>query len=131
MAIPSKFGLWRDNWHPVKHKPWVISPCLDEDSEAKVSIFIDQENRLLREDVLENYLFDFEVKIVKPIPLCRTQQGDILTWPQNPNGEYTVKSGYNFLQTKFRASNQDLQRFYFVRNGGPGSLESVEQPEQQ
>ena len=56
----------------MKHKPQVISPCMDEDSEAKVSMFIDEENHLWREDVLENYLFDFEAEIVKSIPLCRT-----------------------------------------------------------
>ena len=97
------FGGTQGQWHPVEHKPWAISPCLDEDSEAKVSIFIDQESHLWREDVLKKYLVDFEVKIVKSIPLCRTQQGNILTWPQNPNGEYTVKSGYKFLQTKFQS----------------------------
>ena len=42
--------------------------------------------------------YDFEVASIKNIPLCRSIQEDVLLWPFNPNGEYSVKSGYRFLQ---------------------------------
>ena len=40
----------------------------------------------------------FEVEMVRTIPLCHTEQPDELIWPHNPNSEYSVKSGYKFLQ---------------------------------
>nr|POF09223.1 dirigent protein 5 [Quercus suber] len=36
--------------------------------------------------------------VIKSIPLCRTIQDDVLIWPFNPYGEYSVKFGYRFLQ---------------------------------
>ena len=70
---------------------------MDEDSEAKVSMFIDEENHLWREDVLENYLFDFEAENCQ----IYTFVSDTTRWcfnlAHNLNGEYTAKSGYNFL----------------------------------
>ena len=34
------------------------------------------------------------------IPICRFEQDDTLIWPHTPNGEHTVKSENNFLQTE-------------------------------
>lgn len=36
--------------------------------------------------------------MIKKIPLSYMDQPDELTWPFNPRGEYSVKSGYKFLQ---------------------------------
>ena len=47
-------------------------------------------------------LLSFEVETISTIPLGRTNQLDILTWPHNPKGEHTVKSGYQFLQREFQ-----------------------------
>ena len=89
------------NWLSTKNKPRVISPCFQQASDTQVSEFINQENRVWREDVLQNYWLGFEATIVKTIPLCQTSQDDILFWPHNPNGDYMVKLGYSFVQTEF------------------------------
>ena len=55
------------------------------------------EQKIWREDVSEKSFYPFEVSIIKNIPLCRTIQEDVLIWPFNPDGIYSVKSGYKFL----------------------------------
>ena len=64
---------------------------------AKVCSLIDQDQRCWKVDVLESTFMAFEAAMVRMIPLCHTTQPDALIWPHNPNGEYSVKSGYKFL----------------------------------
>ena len=49
-------------------------------------------------EVIDTILLNFEAEMVKKIPLSDTDQLDQLFWPFNPTGEYSVKSGYKFLQ---------------------------------
>nr|POF27425.1 hypothetical protein CFP56_51498 [Quercus suber] len=79
---------------------WVHGALTD----AKVSSLIDSDRRSWKEEVLSANLFSFEAEIIKKIPLCHTVQTDTLTWPFTPTGEYTVKSGYTFLQKEFQNS---------------------------
>ena len=94
-------SIWGDRWLPVKHSPKIVSPCTGTLAEAKVSSLIDSELRSWKEEVLSANLFSFEAKIILKIPLCHTDQADTLTWPFTPTGEYSVKSGYTFLQQEF------------------------------
>ena len=48
-------------------------------------------------NVIDNLFYDFEVAIIKNMPLCKTIQDDILIWPFKPDGVYSVKSGYRYL----------------------------------
>ena len=63
-----------------------------------VSNLIDQMNRTWKEDMHDRIFYDFEAATIKNIPMCRSIQEDVLLWPFNPDGEYSVKSGYRFLQ---------------------------------
>ena len=87
---------------PIKYSPRVLSPWPEALLGAKVCSLIDAEQRQWKTEVLENTLLSFEVEIIRTIPLCCTNQPDVLTWPYNPKGEYTVKSGYQFLQKEFQ-----------------------------
>ncbi|KAK9990437.1 hypothetical protein SO802_025422 [Lithocarpus litseifolius] len=71
-------------------------------AESKVNKLMDQDRGGWNREVIEATLLPFEAEIVQKIPLCNTNQPDTLTWPFNPNGEYTVKSGYKFLQTELQ-----------------------------
>ena len=82
----------------MENNPRVLSPKLDKSGTVWVSDLIDLVYRTWREDVIDQVFYDFEATIIKNIPLCRSIQEDILIWPFNPNGEYSVKSGYRFLQ---------------------------------
>ena len=90
--------MWGDNWLPVKNKPKVLSPKPDGDGTVWVSDLIDPMNRMWKEDMLDRIFYDFEATTIKNIPLCHSFQEDVLLWPFNPDGEYSVKSGYRFLQ---------------------------------
>ena len=48
--------------------------------------------------MLDRFFYDFEATTIKNIPLCHSIQEDVLIWPFNPDGEYSVQSGYRFLQ---------------------------------
>ena len=54
---------------------------------------------------LDSCLLEFEAVVVKKIPLCHTQQRDIITWPFTTDGEYTVKSGYQFLMNELHKAD--------------------------
>ena len=65
-----------------------------------VSLVVDLIYMAIKEwkvNVIDNLFYDFEAAIIKNMPLCKTIQDDILIWPFNPNGVYSVKSGYRYL----------------------------------
>ena len=90
--------VWGDNWLPVKNKPRILSPKLEGTGTIWVSDLIDPINRTWKEDMLDRFFYDFEAATIKNIPLCRSIQEDVLIWPFNSDGEYSVKLGYRFLQ---------------------------------
>jgi len=99
--------IWGERWLLVKHSPKIVSPCTGALAGAKVCVFIDNEHRKWKDEVLDANLLRFEVDTIKKIPLCHTDQADTLTWPFTPMGEYTVKFGYTFLQHEFQNSQLD------------------------
>lgn len=81
---------------PLKANPKILSPRIEGSDMALVSELIDQEQKIWREGVLEKTFYPFEVNVIRNIPFCRTIQDDVLIWPFNPDGCYSVKYGYKF-----------------------------------
>lgn len=69
----------------------------------KVSFLIDPVQRVWKKHILDNYFFEFKAETIKWIPLYQSIQEDVLIWPWNPDGEYSVKSGYQFLHRASQA----------------------------
>ena len=90
--------VWGDNWFPIKSHPNVISPRPTGGEAILVRDLMDLVYRNWREDVIDGMFYEFEASIIKNIPLCQSIQDDVLIWPFNPDGEYSVKSEYKFLQ---------------------------------
>ena len=88
----------------MKHFPKIVLPCTGALVGAKVSVFIDNEYRTWKDEVLDANLLRFEADMIKKIPLCHMDQVDTLTWPFTPTREYIVKSGYTFLQHEYQNS---------------------------
>ena len=70
---------------------------------AKVSTLIDHVHHVWKENLLDQYFFEFEATVIKNLkkkknPLWGSIQEDVLIWPWNPNGEYLAKFGYQLLQ---------------------------------
>ena len=61
---------------------------------------IDPVYKVWNEDVIDRTFFAFEVTTIKNIPIYRSIQDNVLLWPFNPDGVYTVKFGYRFLYDK-------------------------------
>ena len=51
--------------------------------------------------------------MIKAIPLSSSSQVDTLIWPFNPSGQYSVKSGYKFLQECAENSHASVQESAF------------------
>lgn len=86
--------IWGSNWLPTRNNPTIISPVMRGLPSHKVSFLIDPMQRVSKEHILDNYFFEFEEETTKRIPLYQSIQEDVLFWPWNPDGEYSVKSGY-------------------------------------
>ena len=82
----------------MKNKPRVLSPKPNGDGTVWVSDLIDPMNSTWKANMLDRIFYDFKATTIKNIPLCRSIQEDVLIWPFNPDGEYSVQSGYRFLQ---------------------------------
>ena len=65
-------SFWRDNWILVKHRPKIVS-IQNMDIGMKVWQFIDQENGVWKDELLDQCLLDFEAAEVRKIPVYRTQ----------------------------------------------------------
>ena len=90
--------VWGDNWLPNPGCPKIITPMTEGCGINTVGDLIDQENRTWKEELIDRTFYDFEASTIKSIPLCQSLQEDVLIWPFNPGGVYSVKSGYRFLQ---------------------------------
>ena len=97
-GLGKSIHIWGDNWLPKRHKAKIISPMGPGGDTALVSELIDPVNRTWRDEVIDRMFLECEAAVIKNIPLCRTIQDNVLIWPFNPDGEYSVKSGYRFLQ---------------------------------
>ena len=86
-----------ENWLPNSGHPKVLSPRVEGRGVSLVVDLIDLAIKEWKVNVIDNLFYDFEAAIIKNMPLCKTIQDDILIWSFNPNGVYSVKSGYRYL----------------------------------
>ena len=89
--------IWGENWLPNSGHPKVLSPRVEGRGVSLVADLIDPAIKEWKVNIIDNLFYDFEVDIIKNLPLCKTIQDDILIWPFNPDGVYSVKSGYWYL----------------------------------
>jgi len=89
--------LFHDNWIPGQFPTKAVPNRLEAISEAKVSSMIDPDSREWNVESLENCVAPFLIQKILAIPICRTNQDDILFWPRSKDGSYTVKTGYQLL----------------------------------
>ena len=89
--------IWGENWLPNSGHPKVLSPLVEGRGVSLVDYLIDPAIKEWKVNIIDNLFYDFEVDIIKNLPLCKTIQDDILIWPFNPDGVYSVKSGYWYL----------------------------------
>ena len=69
-------AIWGERWLPNKFAPTVVSPCVANLVDAKVSSLIDQETISWKTEIIDTILLIFEVVMVQKIPLSHTDQPD-------------------------------------------------------
>jgi len=89
--------IYTDNWLPGMGFSKVISPQVLELERAKVSVLISLVIGTWDQTLLHQHFINFEAQCIMAIPLCLTNQRDVLIWPGCSNGEYWVKSGCKML----------------------------------
>ena len=90
-------SVWLDAWLPPLDHPRILSPQVEGFEDLKVFDLIDPESNSWDENLLHGLFIPEEVSLIKSIPLCITPVEDKLVCPFIASGEYSVKSGYNFL----------------------------------
>nr|POE88450.1 putative ribonuclease h protein [Quercus suber] len=89
--------IWGENWLPSSCHPKVLLPRAEGRGVRLVADLVDPDIKEWKVNVIDNLFYDFEATLIKNMPLCRSIQDDVLIWPFNPDGVYSVKSGYRYL----------------------------------
>nr|POE67681.1 hypothetical protein CFP56_13829 [Quercus suber] len=113
----SQIQVFHDNWilgcFATKAIP--LTQAVGDDS--NVCSLIDQTTKDWNGQMIDQKIAPSMAQRIKVIPLCRMIQEDYLVWPQSPDGNYSVKTGYQLLgqlENKEAASgsnNADLRNF--------------------
>ena len=75
----------------------MLSNLVTSFEDMKVNDLIDPVSNQWDAGLLQGLFSSQEVELIMSIPLCRTYIEDKLIWLYTSSGNYTVKSGYNFL----------------------------------
>lgn len=66
-----------------------------------MKVLINPVTRRWRIEVIDHVFNEQEAETIKNIPLSSINQADVLVWPFTPSGNYSVKSGYQFLHERY------------------------------
>ena len=75
----------------------MLSNMVTSFEDMKVNDLVDPVSNQWDAGLLQGLFSSQEVELIMSIPLCRTYIEDKLIWLYTSSGNYTVKSGYNFL----------------------------------
>ena len=81
-------------------------------------MLINPDTRSWRGEVINHVFNQADAEVIKSIPLSSSSQADLLTWPFTPSGQYTVKSGYRFLQENAENSHAQAPDSAFWKKFG-------------
>ncbi|XP_030925754.1 uncharacterized protein LOC115952688 [Quercus lobata] len=89
-------------------------------SDAKVSVLIDNDHRCWMKETIKNIFLSHEAALILSIPLSLNSCENRLFWPHNPDGSYSVRSGYRWLMEedlKEEASTSDVSKTRSIWKG--------------
>nr|POE64187.1 putative ribonuclease h protein [Quercus suber] len=75
----------------------IATPQSDLGAEATVALLINRTSGWWNAHLIDRRFYLRDARLIKSLPLCSTPQPDILTWPKEKSGNYSVKSGYKLL----------------------------------
>ena len=89
--------IYHDNWLPDLFNKCVVSPRSFLGIDARVSVLIDKDNRCWMKETIDNLFLPHEAELIQSIPISLSSCEDQMFWPHNPDGLYSVRSGYRRL----------------------------------
>ena len=88
--------IFQDAWLPTESGK-LSSHQSDLDPNAVVSNLINSASGWWNTHLIDRHFYPPDAKLIKSLPLCSIPQSDILIWPKEKTGMYSVKSGYKLL----------------------------------
>ncbi|XP_050255142.1 uncharacterized protein LOC126701039 [Quercus robur] len=89
--------VFANKWLPGNNGSRILSPNNSLPSTCMVSDVIDHDSRDWNYHLIDASFAPVEASLIKAIPLSALPQKDLLYWPLERFGDYTVKSGYKML----------------------------------
>ena len=89
----------------------VVSLRFSLSNDAWVFVLIDSRSRCWMKETIDNLFLPHEAALIQLIPISLRNCEDQLFWPHNPDGLYSVRSGYRWLmeeELKEEPSTSDL-----------------------
>lgn len=111
-----EIGCQTTPWLPRRSNLEVLSPALDSLYEAKVEILIEGSHRQWNHGLIDGIFTREEATLIKSLPLSQTGQAHSLLWPHTNNGNYTWKTGYQFLKQKANSDPLGFSLLALPRN---------------
>lgn len=84
--------IYHDNWLSSDRFGKVLCPIIDVSPNATISILINREFCCWRTLDIDKLFIPFKATVIKAIPLSFSRRSNIVFWPRNHNGLYSLKS---------------------------------------
>lgn len=78
-----------------------------------MEVLINLVTRSWRYDIIDHVFGVAEADVIKSIPISSSSQPDVLVWPFTLSGQYSIKSGYKFLQENLAIAQIPTQELAF------------------
>lgn len=92
-----KKKIWNQRWLLEDHHRSIITHEPPFLLDCTVDQLIMHARKKLDHVFIDRLFIPYEAEVIKSIPLSDQSHADKLIWPGNANGQYSVKSGYQFL----------------------------------
>uniref|UniRef100_A0A2N9HGY6 RNase H type-1 domain-containing protein n=1 Tax=Fagus sylvatica TaxID=28930 RepID=A0A2N9HGY6_FAGSY len=92
--------IWKQRWLLEDNHHKVITPIPSILADSTVSELISPQTQQWDATLIDSIFFPYDATAIKSIPLSEGSPEDKPFWPGTSTGQYTVRSGYKFLQAE-------------------------------
>ncbi|XP_074352984.1 uncharacterized protein LOC141692144 [Apium graveolens] len=104
-------GVWDVPWLPDMINGCITTPRYEHLHEISVNNLMQEGGNQWDKDIVYDLFQSGDADLIKQIPLPIQDKNDSWLWILDEKGEYTVKSGYRWLQGEF----EDVNRCYWTK----------------